>query len=252
MLRQLIVIFFISNISATSTIADLYSVDIRRIDPDFPVDATLFVEKYDADRSRTTAAFRIEAPNFFAQADAIGRAKGNMGSSRNRLYWVGPTRFTGTDGGWGFTARSRARYESWTYVELIFDTLKTKNFQDTKTVDLAISPTYQPTTGVITIEYKLLNIRNFPGELEQILRWLGVEFSNSTTIKMHDLKLARDVSLRLEGLRMSSPNGGAGLTAHIVVSFDTAAALRLGVKNFITFPEGGPLALMPRLFGGRG
>jgi len=118
----------------------------------------------------------IEVPELTAALDAAGFALGNLGSSRHRLYWVGPTDFSDAGAGGMVTASSHARWEEWADLDPFGDHL-TRLLRDTKKLNLAIRPIWDTATGTLSVEVVLLNIDNVPGEVEQWLQRLGVDFT---------------------------------------------------------------------------
>ena len=137
------------------------------------VTGTLSLQNVEQVEERCALTLIATLPSLFAELDQIGRSKGNMGSSRNRLYWVGPTRLRGVGQPGTILLTSRARYESWTYIDIGIDKIKTRNFRDTKTVDLSLGVNWKNQTDTLSLNYEIQNIRTFPGSIESGLRSLG-------------------------------------------------------------------------------
>lgn len=246
-------IFLFWILSSVAASSQIYSVDIRRVDPDSPINGFIHIMSFDMRGSRMVAEFRVEAPRFFSEADQFARAEGNFGSSRNRLFWAGPTHFIGGSNDGSFWVRSRVRYESWTYLETPFKTIKNKNFRDTKTVEIQIFPVYHENFEWVGLEWEIKNIRNFPGKIEQWLRSFGVAFDGRTITYIEDPELARRIDFSLDSFRFDGMNQGDGLSFEAVLSFDIESARRAGVEALITrAPSEFGYSLLPKLFGGGG
>lgn len=211
------------------------TIPIRDLFGDLGVTGDLVIDSIAPDGDRCAISVTIAAPALLSEIDRLGRAQGNVGSSRNRLYWVGPTRLREVQSPGYIFLSSRARYESWTYVDLGFDTVKTKNFQDTKGIDLRLSVVWNNETDTLALSYEIQNIRNFPGALETALRRIGLRFGGSSTL---DLPKTTEME-RLDpeitaGPTFQPSTDGKGLTINAIVTanlpkirlIDSCVALR--------------------------
>lgn len=186
---------------------------------DVGLSGTLAVESILPKGDRCAISVNVVAPALLSEIDRLGRSQGNMGSSRNRLYWVGPTRLRGVRGPNTILLTSRARYESWTYIELVFDTIKNENFQDTKTVDLRLSVDWNSAAKTLKLSYEIQNIRNFPGSLEAALRGLGLQLGGLSTFDLPDTSSTERLEPEItEGPTFEATSDGKGLTIAAVVT----------------------------------
>jgi len=124
----------------------------------------------------TAVRIAVDIPALATFLDAQGQARGNLGSSRKRLYWVGPSRITGVRDGGCLTVQTRVRLELYVDFDPFGNSL-TYTGRDTKTVDLGLCTIWSDAEGRLEIAVEVLNIRNFPGEVEQWLRRAGIDFS---------------------------------------------------------------------------
>ena len=186
---------------------------------DVGLSGTVAVESISPKGDRCAISVIVVVPALLSEMDELGRSQGNMGSSRNRLYWVGPTRLRGVEGPNTILLSSRARYESWTYLELVFDTIKNKNFQDTKTVDLRLFADWNRAAKKLKLSYEVQNIHNFPGSLEAALRGLGLQFGGSSTFDLPDTSSTERLEPEItEGPTFEATSDGKGLTISAVVT----------------------------------
>ena len=205
--------------------ADGYERPLSDLVPNLPVSGTLAVTgdpKREGDR--ISASVTISAPDLFRDLDALGRGRGNMGSFEHRLYWVGPTSLSGIEDGRVVRLASRARYENWIRIKVLFDEIKNKNFQDTKGKDLTVEPDWLPGEKLLRLEYRLDNIRNFPGELERILQDLGVRFGGETELRITDDAAFAALDPEIHSWTARAINNNAGLAFDVDLSVDAAAA----------------------------
>ena len=211
---------------------------LQQLAPGLPVTGLLSIPEppvIKGDRIHTKII--ISAPNLTVQLDALGRSKGNLGSSRNRLYWVGPTAFTQVSGR-AVSIQSRARYESWAFVKVFSKTIKNKNFQDTKSIEMTLRPRWVAATKTLDLTYALTNIRNFPDSLERTLRQLGVEFEGQTSLAISDDDVFQNLDphiLNWHAQKLSE----TGLALHLNVSLSRAGLLSevgqaLGLKKLLS------------------
>lgn len=110
-------------------------------------------------------------PGLFAALDSTMKAKGDLERDHwsRRIYWVGNTRPVSGVGVREDHLRleTRIRYEQWTKVDLLFSELKTRLFQDTKTVVWLFTIPASELWNVAVVA-RVLNIRNFPNWLESV------------------------------------------------------------------------------------
>lgn len=166
----------ISLLCPTGLAADTISIPFDRILDQPDITGTFLVSDITPQGDgRCALSVTARVPSLFDQLDAMGRARENMGGNTHRLYWVGPTNLTSANGN-TITMSSRARYELWGEIDVLFDTIKTKILQDTKTVDLLLVVDWDAAANALSLRYDITNIRNFPGEVEGWLRTLGVDF----------------------------------------------------------------------------
>lgn len=195
------------------------SILLQDLFGDIGVSGTLAIDSIAPEGDRCTISVIVSAPALFSELDRLGQSQGNIGSSRNRLYWVGPTRLRGVQGPSTILLTSRARYESWTYIEVLFDTIKTKNFQDTKNIDLRLSVEWNGDINTLLLSYEIQNIRNFPGSLEAALRSLGVRFGGSSTLPLPETSAAEQLQPEItEGPLFEATSDGNGLTVSAIVA----------------------------------
>ena len=200
--------------------AQALSIDLRPFLKGEAIDVRLDLAGVTAKDGRCHLDVALVAPGLWSDLDARIAARGNLGSSRNRLFWVGPTRLRGVEGGTDILLTSRARYESWAIFKILGKRIKNKNFQDTKTVDFRLRPVWDGAADRLTLAYEIQNIRNVPGEIESQLRRLGVEFGGETSVEVpRDEARMQALDPRIEApLAFSAVGDGQGLRVESVVS----------------------------------
>jgi len=199
--------------------ASALSIDLSRFLVGEAVSARVDLHGIQAKGDRCHLDVTLSAPRLWSDLDAKARARGNLNSSRNRLYWVGPTRFRGIEGGNTVLLTSRARYESWAIVKVFGSEIKNKNFQDTKTVDFLLRPRWDAAGDRLSLDYEIQNVRNFPGEIERVLKRSGVEFGGSANFRVPRDDAMQQLDPRIEvPLAFSPTPNGNGLAVRTVVS----------------------------------
>jgi hypothetical protein len=227
-----------------------YERPLSELAPGLAIDGTISVPetpRFVGDRIVATVV--LSAPSLFADLDRIGQSKGNMGGCNSRLFWVGPTRLNGVPSTGAIRVTSRARYEQWTCVDLLFDKLKTELFRDTKTIDLSLRPVWDQASQSLTLLYSLDNIRNFPGEFEQQLRRLGVEFGGQTRVSVASSATFAALDPQIARWAPRAINDNAGLALDIELSLNRTAVMgeiseQLGLQELVPDLVGGALSLV--------
>lgn len=192
-------------------------IQLEDLFPDSEVSGTLEIVSIEPTGDRCEISVVIDAPALFSELDDLGRSKGNMGSSRNRLYWVGPTSLRRAVPPGTILLTSRARYESHTYV---FGG-NFKNFQDTKTIDLRLSTDWNGNSNTLSLTYQIQNIRNFPGAVESALRNLGVNFGGSSALAVPQTRTISQLNPKItEGPVLAATEDGKGLSISAIVTAD--------------------------------
>ena len=121
----------------------------------------------DNDPSRLLIYLTANFGSFAQDLDHILRSKGNFKGCSTRIYWTGNTSVRGT--GKSLRLSSRLRYEKWWCKKILGKRMKGRIFRDTKTVHwrLFINPAQ---IDKIKISAQLENIKNFPDDLENLLK----------------------------------------------------------------------------------
>lgn len=111
-------------------------------------------------------------PELFTVLDSTMGRRGDLEQDHwsRRIYWIGNTRVLSAVGQEADHLRlsTAIRYEQWTRVDLLFDTLKTRLFRVTKTVDWKFWIP-EAVLSNIALYAKVINIRDFPDWLENEL-----------------------------------------------------------------------------------
>ena len=117
-------------------------------------------------------------PQLFAVLDSTMTKLGDLEKDHwsQRVYWVGHTRVLSEVGARQdhLKLETRIKYEQWTRVDLLLSVLKTKLFQDTKTVVWLFTVPGSDLWNV-TLVAKVLNIKNFPNWLEDLFNLRATE-----------------------------------------------------------------------------
>lgn len=174
---------------------------------------------------RTTVSLPVVITNIGAELDRRLIAKGRGGSCSSRLYWVGPTQITGQTAQ-TLHVSTRARYEQYACgVRRGLFVGPKKDFyigRDTKRFDANVR--FIVTGDEIAVRGELTNIRNFPNDLEKILRkWFNVDFAK--VIKVVDRnRLAQNpilegVEPRIDNVSVARGPSSADVTLTVSVSF---------------------------------
>lgn len=204
---------------ALGSTAHALSVDITDFFAGEAITAQVDLTEVTAKEGRCHLDVTLTAPRLWSDLDAKVAARGNLNSSRNRLYWVGPTRLRGIEAGNRILLTSRARYESWTIFKVLGKTVKNKNLQDTKTVDFLLQPTWDAQANRLSLAYEIQNIRNVPGEVESQLRRAGVDFGGAAAFDIPQNEAVQALDPRIETpLEFASAANGNGLNVRTTVS----------------------------------
>lgn len=228
--------------------ASALSLDISRFLAGEAVSARVDLHDIEARGDRCHLDVTLAAPRLWRDLDARIGTRGNLGSSRNRLYWVGPTRLRGVAKDTTILLTSRARYESWTIVKVFGKKLKNKNFRATKTVDFLLRPSWDAARDRLSLDYEIQGMRNFPGEIEQQLKRHGVEFGGTTAFEVpRDDETVQALDPRIETPLVFAVAGeGGGLAVRTTVSVTLPpVALFLGVGVDTCAALRGALDILP-------
>lgn len=145
-------------------------------------------------------------PDLFAVLDSKMSQMGDLERDHwsQRIYWVGNTHLLSTAGQQTnhLMLATRIRYEQWAKVDLVLDTLKTRLFRDTKTVEWRLWIPQAELSNVV-FRGKVLNIRNFPNWLESTLD-LRVEESLNVALPVECGSCNCDEFAKSKGLTISS------------------------------------------------
>jgi len=176
-------------------------------------------------QDRTTVVLPIVISNIGAELDRRLIAKGRSGSCSSRLYWVGPTRITGQTGQTlHFT--SRARYEQYACGVRRYGIFGPREdvriFRDTKRLDANVG--FVITDSEIAVRGELTNIRNFPNDLENILRNLfNIDFAKVIKIVDRDTlaqnPILNGIEPQIDSVRVARGPGSTDVTLSVSVSF---------------------------------
>lgn len=219
--------------------AQIASFALMDVAPKSPVPGIVTVDTVVRAGQDYRVTLTVHSDTLFADLDQIGRAQGNIGSNTSRLYWVGPTRGSHVAGRTTFVT-TRARFEHWAIIKLLFDTVKTKTIQETKTVTISVVPTWSP-PRTLSLAYRIENIANFPDDLERRLQHLGVSFGGRTTVTIADEALFEALNIRVHDIKPRLIADGRGLALNIDVSLNRAAALRAVPGVSVASPDLGRL-----------
>ncbi len=214
-LRPLAVFFGLA--CATPLAAQEAVWPISAFAPGSPVQGTLSLTEAEFRDGRCHLSGIVRAPALWSDLDALARARGNMGSNEARLYWVGPTHARDVAADGSTLLSTRVRFESWAHIKVLFDTVKTKLFQDTKTVEFRVTPRWDGNANRLTLDYALVNIRNFPGEFERLAADLGAQFAGRHTVDLPDTPQTRALDPRIDSGPDFSAHGN-GLQVVMTVS----------------------------------
>ena len=120
--------------------------------------------------------------NMFSVLDATRGAKGDLETDHwsRRIYWVGDTRVISEVGKSAdyILLETRIKYEQWTRIDLLFTDVKTRLFQDTKTVVWLLTIPESELWNIRLIA-KIVNIKDFPDSLED---WLDLRITESLSL----------------------------------------------------------------------
>ena len=123
-----------------------------------------------------------------------------------RIYWRGSTRFLSEIG--KETDRlmlsTRVTYDQWTKIDLLFDELKTRVFEITKTVEWVFWIPESDLSGV-TLRGKVTNIKDFPNWLEDLFD-LRVEEALQLSLPVQCGSCNCQELTQQAGLKLSSVN----------------------------------------------
>lgn len=202
-----------------------FSRDIRAIDPASPISGTIALGDVaqNGDRLRLELAGRF--PALLDELDTQMRARGNLGDECGvRLFWTGPTRFR--QGGETLRLTGRARFELWGCVKIFGSTTKTRMLESTHDLELSLQPVWDADERKLWLDVRLDNIREFPGEGEQILRRAGVKFSKRVDVPLGDQDRLRQLDPQLESYSFEQVGDrGAGLS--VTLSADRLSLIDL-------------------------
>lgn len=204
----------------------LGSVAFSSLDPDTPVSGTLTINDLTPNGDRLDLSLSAAAPTVLDQLDTLARSAGNLGSCEARLYWEGPTRVTSAQGDHA-DLTTRVRGEIWTC-----GFLTTRLIRDTKTVDLALTPIWNPDPPGLRLKVEITNIHNVPGEFVAALRASGVGLSDVLDVPLGDPDLLSTLAPQVHSLQVTAPQGAAGLTITTDLSLDRTAAQAMMFDQF--------------------
>ena len=166
-------------------------------------------------------------PELFTVLDSTMGRKGDLERDRwsQRIYWIGNTQVLSVVGQEADHLRlsTAIRYEQWTRVDLLFDTVTTRLFRMTKTVDWKFWIP-EAVLSNITLYAKVTNIRDFPDWLENELdlrltesfglklpvecgscnceefaNRTGIKFAGATFIRAEDSRIAVEFAFDFTG-----------------------------------------------------
>ena len=211
-------------LSCVARAEPLGEVAFSDLNPDTDVTGTLIVQSLTPVDDTLELKLTAVAPRLFEELDAKGQGRGNLGSCELRLYWVGPTRVRAAQA-LRVDVTSRARLEGWSCF-----LGKTRLLRDTKTLDFAITASWAAQPTAIDLNVDLTDIRNFPDELEGVLRDLGVSMSDTTDLPLGKPEDLAALKPRIAALAFSAEPGGVGLTLDATLVLDRAGAMSLLIK----------------------
>lgn len=211
----LILAFFLT---ATVVAAQIAERDLREISPDSPVKGSLVIQGLRPEGDRLDVDLEAQLPSLFDEIDNTMRARGNLGDCGARLYWRGPTRMR--SGGAELKVRTRIAAEVW----ICSDFLETILAKSTHDADLILSHDWDDRAKKLHVDIRIDNIRDFPDEVEGVLRDYGVPFSRRFEVPIGDRDSLARLDPSLESLRFEA-NGARGVTLAATLSANSAAAI---------------------------
>lgn len=205
--------------------APLLERDLRSFDPGSPITGQIRLDEATRQDDRLRLAISGHFPNVLDELDQQMRQRGNMGEECGvRVFWTGPTRLR--SGGEALFLTGRARFELWACARIFGETIKTKALQSTHDLDISLRPVWDPSTRDLWLDVRLDNIRDFPGEAEQILRRAGVRFSRRVAVPLGAPDRLQVLAPVLERLWFD-PSGDRGAALRLELSADFTATIAL-------------------------
>jgi len=227
------------------------TLPLSRLGVPAPYEGTLAITRLRAvSENRIRLDAIVSLPRAMAILDAEGRARGNLGSWNDRLYWIGPTSTVDQRAGDVLHLRTRLRYERWERGTLLGQRFEERILQDTRGVTLAVRPRWNPQAQTLSLRYDVAAVDGLPSEGLRLLRDLGVQLEGASTLPVANAPLLQALALRVERAAIRPTRDGGGLAVDLMVSADRSAALgQLGLAGDLSGPLGrGLTQTLLRLF----
>lgn len=194
------------------------SRNLLDINPRAGISGTLQITDVTLTNGRIEVAAVVEAPQLLAEIDSKLSGRGNMGSSRKRLFWAGPSKFSDIKRSCDMTISSRARYEIWAYV---FGG-NTRLARDTKSLSFSLRPHWNSNHKDLTLNARLDNIRNFPNWAENLFKIRDT--TKTIGLSLNEIPGLETLNPTVNGVSCTAL-GNQGLRARITASANAAAML---------------------------
>ncbi|WP_323767075.1 hypothetical protein [Antarctobacter sp.] len=218
MLRPALILFLF--LTAAPAFAQIAERDLRALSPQSPVKGTLVLQALRSVDDRLELDLDVRMPALFDEIDSQMRGRGNLGDCGARLYWRGPTQMR--SGGDTLRLRTRIEGELWVCSSL----LKTVLGESTHDADLSLRPVWDSTSRRLSVQIEIDNIRDFPDDLERVLKDNGVPFSRRLNVPLGEGDMLKRLAPSLETHRFAR-DGNRGVTLSVRLSADRAEAITL-------------------------